>query len=78
MINGIKRKIEEKQRIKQVKAQALLTPNISESFLLISHEKEDSATSIPPPSPEEAVNAIMRVILSSKQLEAQGSNRVRD
>jgi len=53
-------------------------PNISESFLIINHEKEESAASIPPPTPEEAVNGIIRELLSSKHLEAQGSNRVRD
>ena len=54
MINGIKKKYEEKQRIKQAKVQAALVPNLTESFLIIDHEKED--VSIPPPSPEEAVN----------------------
>jgi hypothetical protein len=78
MINGIKKKYEEKQKSKHAKAQAALIPNISESFLIITHEKEESAASIPPPSPDEAVNEIMRILLSSKQLEAQGSNRVRD
>lgn len=45
--------------------------NMSESFLLISHEREEAATeSIPAPTPEEAVNEIMRKLLSNKQLES--------